>query len=101
MRSAPPELARSALEVLDTGVGIPAAQLDYIFDEFYRIGVPANSSRDGYGLGWSIVQRLVRLLGLHLDVGSEVGKGSAFSLTVRASERRNANGQSPRPERPL
>ncbi|HYL70157.1 MAG TPA: PAS domain-containing sensor histidine kinase, partial [Candidatus Dormibacteraeota bacterium] len=54
------------IEVLDTGVGIPAAQLAYIYDEFYQIGVPANSSRDGYGLGLSIVQRLVKLLGARL-----------------------------------
>ena len=41
-----------------------------------------NTSRDGYGLGLSIVQRLVKLLNLGLDVRSEVGKGSAFSLLL-------------------
>ena len=39
------------IEVLDTGIGIPADQLRYIYDEFYQVGVPTNSSRDGYGLG--------------------------------------------------
>src|SRR5208283_2845150 len=61
------------LEVLDTGIGIPAEQIPYIYDEFYQVGVPSNSSRDGYGLGLSIVMRLVRLLALKLDVHSEVG----------------------------
>jgi len=75
------------IEVLDTGVGIPADQLPYICDEFYQVGVSANSSRDGYGLGLSIVQRLVKLLSLKLDVQSEVGKGSTFSLTIPASVR--------------
>jgi signal transduction histidine kinase/CheY-like chemotaxis protein len=70
------------IDVLDTGVGIPANQLSYIYDEFYQVGVAANTSRDGYGLGLSIVQRLVRLLNLSLEVHSEVGKGSAFSLLL-------------------
>jgi two-component system, sensor histidine kinase len=70
------------IEVLDTGIGIPAKQLANIYDEFYQVGVPTNSSRDGYGLGLSIVQRLVKLLNLHLDVTSEVGRGSVFSLQL-------------------
>ncbi|MGA2397074.1 MAG: PAS domain S-box protein [Steroidobacteraceae bacterium] len=82
------EAALVRIEVLDTGVGIPADQLPYIYDEFYQVGVPTNVSRDGYGLGLSIVQRLVKLLTLKLDVRSEVGRGSAFSLFLPAS-----NGQ--------
>jgi PAS domain S-box-containing protein len=73
------------IEVLDSGIGIPADQLPCIYDEFYQVGVPTNVSRDGYGLGLSIVQRLVKLLTLKLDVHSEVGKGSAFSLVLPAS----------------
>ncbi len=76
------------LEVIDTGVGIPATQIPYIYDEFYQVGVATNSSRDGYGLGLSIVQRLVRLLNLKLDVQSEPGKGSIFSLAVPMSRAR-------------
>jgi PAS domain S-box-containing protein len=79
------ETALVRIEVLDTGVGIPADQLPYIYDEFYQVGVPTNVSRDGYGLGLSIVQRLVKLLTLKLDVRSEVGRGSAFSLLLPAS----------------
>jgi len=73
------------LEVLDTGVGIPPDHLPYIYDEFYQVGVPTNVSRDGYGLGLAIVQRLVKLLTLKLDVHSAPGQGSAFSLVVPAS----------------
>jgi signal transduction histidine kinase/CheY-like chemotaxis protein len=77
------------VEVLDTGVGIPADQLRYIYDEFFQVGGgPHNRAREGYGLGLSIVQRLVALLGLKLDVRSEVGQGSLFALTLPAS--RNA-----------
>ena len=70
------------IEVLDTGIGIEADHLRYIYDEFYQVGVPTNSSREGYGLGLSIVRRLVTLLDLKLEVSSEVGKGSRFSLAL-------------------
>ena len=73
------------IEVLDTGIGIPADQLPYIYDEFYQVGVPTNSTRDGYGLGLSIVQRLVKLLNLGFQVHSEVGKGSTFALVLPPS----------------
>jgi two-component system, sensor histidine kinase len=73
------------LEVLDTGVGIPAPELARIYDDFYQIGVSTNTSRDGYGLGLSIVSRIVTLLGVNLDVQSEVGKGTVFSLALPAS----------------
>ena len=76
------EGAALRIEVLDTGVGIPGAQLAYIYDEFYQVGVPANSSREGYGLGLSIVQRLVKLLDVRLEATSEVGKGSVFALLL-------------------
>jgi len=70
------------LDVIDTGVGIAPDQLAYIYDEFYQVGVAGNSSREGYGLGLSIVQRLVKLLNLRLQASSEVGKGSVFSLLL-------------------
>ena len=80
-----PALVR--IEVLDSGIGIPTAQLPLIYDEFYQVGIPPNTSRDGYGLGLSIVQRLVKLLTLQLEVRSEVGRGSCFSLVLPASAR--------------
>ena len=79
------EAALVRIEVLDSGVGIPPDQLPYIYDEFYQVGVSPNTSRDGYGLGLAIVQRLVKLLTLKLDVRSEVGRGSTFSLLLPAS----------------
>ena len=72
------------LEVADSGIGISADHLPYIYDEFYQVGVASNTSREGYGLGLSIVHRLVRLLGLKLDVQSEVGRGSTFALEMPA-----------------
>lgn len=78
----PAKDSKVRIEVLDTGIGIPADQLASIFEEFYQFGVPTNSSRDGYGLGLSIVQRIAVLLDIKLDVRSEVGKGSSFSLLL-------------------
>jgi PAS domain S-box-containing protein len=73
------------IEVTDTGIGIPDEQIPYIYDEFYQVGVAANTTRDGYGLGLSIVQRITHLLKVRLDVQSEVGKGSVFSLCLPSS----------------
>jgi two-component system, sensor histidine kinase len=83
LRSAPSP-AGVRLEVADTGTGISADDLPYIYDEFYQVGVASNTSREGYGLGLSIVHRLVRLLGLKLEVQSAVGRGSTFMLEMPA-----------------
>ena len=85
LRSLPEQTGSIRLEVMDTGIGIAEDALPFIYDEFYQVGVPANSTRDGYGLGLSIVQRLVKLLKLRLDVHSEIGKGSVFALTLPGS----------------
>jgi PAS domain S-box-containing protein len=76
------------LEVLDTGIGMPASALAHIYDEFYQIDVPINTIRDGYGLGLSIVNRIVNLLGHRLEVRSELGKGSTFSLELPRGARK-------------
>jgi signal transduction histidine kinase len=79
------------IEVRDSGVGIPEDQLGYIFDEFYQVGVARNSSREGYGLGLAIVQRIARLLGLRIQVQSQVGKGSTFTLELPRIEATRAD----------
>ena len=81
------------IEVHDTGIGIPADQIPYIFDEFYQVGVSASSSRQGYGLGLSIVHRIAALLGLDLAVRSEPGHGSTFSFALTPSKQAAANVQ--------
>jgi CheY-like chemotaxis protein len=72
------------IEVCDSGQGIAADHLPFIFDEFYQVGVATNTSRDGYGLGLSIVHRVVQLLGLRIDVQSRPGAGSTFVLELPA-----------------
>jgi two-component system, sensor histidine kinase len=81
----PPRGEFFRIEVLNTGVGIPPDQLPYIFDEFHQVDAPAGNGHGGYGLGLSLVQRLAKLLRLELDVRSEAGRGSAFSIVLPAS----------------
>ncbi|HXP64129.1 MAG TPA: ATP-binding protein [Steroidobacteraceae bacterium] len=74
------------IEVRDTGVGIPEAELSRIFEEFYQVDVKPNSIREGHGLGLSIVQRTAAILGHELRVDSAVGAGSVFKIIVPIGE---------------
>jgi two-component system CheB/CheR fusion protein len=80
------------LEVEDTGVGIGADELQRVCEDFYQVGVGSNASREGYGLGLSIVSRIAALLGLKLDIRSSPGKGSVFSLELPAAGAPEAAG---------
>ena len=74
---------RNCIEIADTGIGIARQDLDTIFEDFHQLGGPARShKRTGLGLGLSIVRRLVEQLGLDLDIESEPGRGSVFSVSV-------------------
>ena len=71
------------IEVMDTGLGIPADELACIFDEFHQVN--SGSSRpEGLGLGLSIVKRTAELLGCSVGVESSLGKGSSFYVDVPA-----------------
>jgi PAS domain S-box-containing protein len=69
-----------AIEVHDTGIGIPNDRLDDIFKEFHRLD-PGDVA--GMGLGLSIVMRTADLLGHRIDVQSVLGEGSCFQVNVR------------------
>ncbi len=73
---------RAAIEVCDTGVGIAAEEHQRIFEEFYRLPGSNADSANGLGLGLAIVDRLARLLDLHLLVASTPGRGSKFSVSA-------------------
>jgi len=71
---------RVRLDIIDTGIGIPAEQQTEIFEEFRQLGNPARDSSRGLGLGLAIVSRLACLLGAEVQVASRVGRGARFSL---------------------
>jgi two-component system, sensor histidine kinase len=77
------------IDVCDTGAGIPEDQRQSIFSEFYQLATPASERTAGLGLGLAIVDRLGRLLGHAVQLQSNPGRGSRFSISVPlAAERR-------------
>jgi len=73
------------IAVQDSGIGMASDQLAMIFDEFYRIDNDPAARDSGLGLGLSIVERSAKLLETTVDVESEPGRGSSFSLVVPAA----------------
>jgi len=67
-------------EVRDTGIGIAADQLDSIFQPFNQADNSTTREYGGTGLGLTICKRLSEMMGGHITVESELGKGSAFTL---------------------
>ncbi|TBR37670.1 hybrid sensor histidine kinase/response regulator [Marinomonas agarivorans] len=67
------------IQVWDTGVGIPKAEQDKVFDDFYRW---QNTQEPGSGLGLGLVKRMQKALNLRISVTSTVDKGSCFSIAV-------------------
>ncbi|USR37884.1 ATP-binding protein [Ectopseudomonas hydrolytica] len=76
------------LQVWDSGRGIAADQLDKIFLEFNQLDVGRATERKGVGLGLAIVERIARMLGYPVQVRSEPGRGSVFSIRVPRAEAR-------------
>lgn len=70
------------LFVKDTGIGIPAEERELIFDRFYK----RDEFTQGPGLGLSICAAIAQLLGASINVESEIGKGSCFSIHIPISE---------------
>ncbi|MGD9570474.1 MAG: sensor histidine kinase [Thermoleophilia bacterium] len=75
---------QAGISVSDTGVGIPAEHLPYIFDRLYRVQSGRQRPAGGSGLGLSIVRRLATLLGGRVTVRSTPGEGSVFTLWLPA-----------------
>lgn len=71
-----------AIEVADTGPGIPASEQERIFDEFHQLSNPERDRNKGLGLGLAIVKRTAKLLGHPIGVESTPGSGARFTITV-------------------
>jgi signal transduction histidine kinase len=70
-----------ALQVVDTGAGIPADALEAIFEEFQQVK-GSDPQHKGTGLGLPITKGFAELLGGSISVKSEVGRGSTFTVRV-------------------
>ncbi len=78
------------LVIEDTGIGIPASEQDKIFSEFYQVAGRRSASKQGLGLGLSIVTRLLSLLGVPLELHSTPGEGTRLELALVLEEEQQA-----------
>jgi two-component system phosphate regulon sensor histidine kinase PhoR len=76
------ENAHVRIDVKDTGVGIPQEDLPRIFERFYRVDKARSRELGGTGLGLSIVKHYVQALGGELQVESQLGIGSTFTVKL-------------------
>lgn len=70
------------VKISDTGIGIPAEDLPYIFERFYRTDKSRNRKTGGTGIGLTIAKSIVEAHGGKIEVQSDVGKGSSFTVVL-------------------
>jgi signal transduction histidine kinase len=73
---------RLRVVVADTGIGIKPADLEILFQPFRQLDTGLSRRREGTGLGLAISRRLAGMMGGGIEVASEPGKGSAFTVVL-------------------
>ncbi len=81
------EDAQPVFSVQDSGIGIAPQHISRLTERFYRVDSSRSRETGGTGLGLAIVKHIVNRHQAHLEIGSEEGKGSAFSIVFPASRR--------------
>ena len=85
------------LEVVDSGIGIPAGSLNRVFERFYRVDKGRSREEGGTGLGLAIVKHVAQLHGGRVEVTSELGKGSRFRVCIPVAPEGTRHRRSERP----
>ena len=76
------EAEQIVVTVSDTGIGISEADVEHIFDRFYRANDKRIATITGSGLGLALAREVIRLHGGDITVESEIDQGSAFTMTL-------------------
>ncbi|MDN4607918.1 sensor histidine kinase [Sporosarcina highlanderae] len=76
------EQSHTVISVVDEGIGIPEEQIDLIFEKLFRVEKSRSRTFGGSGLGLAIVKELVEAHGGTIEVKSEFGKGSRFTIKI-------------------
>lgn len=83
IRAEPREDNTIAIEVQDFGTGVAAQHLPRLFERFYRSDAARNRKLGGTGLGLAIVKHIIQAHGGEVDVTSEIGKGTTFTILLK------------------
>ncbi len=73
---------KSTISVIDLGIGIPADEVEFIFEKLYRVEKSRSRSFGGSGIGLAVVKELVEAHGGSIEVKSTLGEGSTFTVII-------------------
>lgn len=73
---------KTIISVIDTGIGIPLDEIDFIFEKLYRVEKSRSRTYGGSGIGLAVVRELIEAHGGTIEVKSKLGEGSTFKITI-------------------